>query len=142
MRDAVLLLILLASPAFAHPPPGTNLSSAEHIWWECPKDNAGKSCCSEADGHVLGDDQWQTVEANGRMFYQVRIHTPGPQDKWDGPLTDWIDVPDQVVVAPKCGPEPDIKRRMTAKIWYYPMWNIGTTKMGIVIRCFIAGTMY
>ena len=46
--------------AMALPPPGTDLNSPEHKWWECwTQPVSHKSCCSEADGHSLGDADWR-----------------------------------------------------------------------------------
>jgi hypothetical protein len=126
-------ILLLATPAIAKPPPGTDLKSAEHMWWECHVQPVTKVvCCRESDGHVLNDDEWRAIERpDGTRHYQVRVDHR------------WYDVPPQVVVndVRNCGPEPDRAKRPMAKIWYAPIWQIDTITK-IDIYCFMGGTMY
>ena len=85
MRASRLLaaLLLVAVSAHASPPPGTDLSSPEHAWWECHHDPAdGKVCCNVADGHVLKDDDWK-IGPDGH--YKIRVET------------SWFDVPQSKV---------------------------------------------
>lgn len=45
-----LLLLLLATPTWAAPPPGTDLDGAMSHWYQSLTDpKTGGSCCSEAD---------------------------------------------------------------------------------------------
>ena len=133
MRVLPIFILLLAMPATAAPPPGADLRSPEHAWWECHLQPASKvGCCEEADGHVLGDNDWRTREQpGGRWVYQVRVDEK------------WFDVPQQVVVndTPHCGVEPDPVKRSMAKVWYYRIWGTDGL-LDIRVRCFIVGTMY
>jgi hypothetical protein len=132
MRFFPIFILPLAMPAMAAPPPGADLRSPEHAWWECHLQPATKvSCCHEADGHVLGDDEWRIREGAGGTVYQVHVGAK------------WFDVPQEAVVndTNHCGAEPDPVKRPMAKVWYYPIWGLGGV-MNIKIRCFIVGTMY
>jgi hypothetical protein len=74
MRFFPIFVLLLAMPAIAAPPPGADLRSPEHTWWECHLQPATKvGCCQEADGLVLSDDQWRTREDPGGTVYQVQV---------------------------------------------------------------------
>jgi hypothetical protein len=132
MRFLRIFILLLAMPAFAAPPPGTDLRSAEHTWWECHLQPASKiSCCHESDGHVLSDNEWRTHEGRGGTAYQVRVGAK------------WFDVPQETVVndTSYCGAEPDPVKRPLAKVWYAPRWGLDGL-INIQIYCFIVGTMY
>jgi hypothetical protein len=132
MRFLPICILLLTMSAFAVPPPGTDLRSAEHAWWECHLQPASKiGCCHEADGRVLSDDEWRTREGDGGTMYQVHVGAK------------WFDVPQETVVSDMshCGAEPDPVKRPMAKVWYYTMWGLDGV-MNIKIRCFIIGTMY
>lgn len=130
---APLLLGLLATPVLAKAPPGTDLNSPEHAWWECNVQPAsGLLCCREADGHVLRDRDWHVQpKADGSKRYQIRVQGR------------WYDVPPRAVINEdaRCGPEPDIDKRSMAKAWYAPTWD-GDQIVSIDIYCFEAGTMY
>jgi hypothetical protein len=125
-----LAAFLIAGTAFAKPPPGTDLTSPEHAWWECQHAPSGMLCCSIADGHVLRDDQWRLGKsADGKDIYQVQI---------DG---KWIDVPPGATIQPaeQCGPEPDPVKRMAAKVWYSPALP---GFLQPTIYCFMAGVLF
>jgi hypothetical protein len=64
------LLAVMALPAVAAPPPGTDLSSSNHAWFERQHSVRGSLCCAESDGHVLPPDDWRTTGA----AYEVRIN--------------------------------------------------------------------
>jgi len=133
MRWITAAILLLTAPALARPPPGTDMQSAAHLWWECHVQPVNKKvCCRESDGHVLGDHEWRAVErADGARVYQVRVHFK------------WYDVPSGTVINDfrRCGPDPEPAHRTMAKIWYAPIWD-GDGIVDIRIYCFIAGTMY
>jgi hypothetical protein len=128
MRFAAIFLAVLSTPALALPP-----ADAEHLWWECHVQPATKVvCCRESDGHVLGDNDWRTIEKpSGARAYQVHVGAK------------WYDVPAQAVIndVRHCGPEPNPAHRAMAKIWYDPSW-VDNEIVDIQIYCFIAGTMY
>lgn len=63
-------LVFLASiTAVAAPPPDANPALA--VWFRSLTNPVilGESCCSEADGHILGDDDWRVT----RDGYEVRV---------------------------------------------------------------------
>ena len=126
--------LLLAAPAIARPPPGANLHSPEHAWWECHLQPVTKQiCCEDADGHALGDNEWRTAQkSDATWVYQVRVGQK------------WFEVPQQVIVNDmrRCGTEPDPVKRSLAKVWYYPIWDTNGLLIDVKIRCFIVGTMY
>jgi len=133
MRLAAILLAVLSTPALALPPAGIYPDDAEHLWWECHLQPAAKLvCCRASDGHVLGDNDWRTIERpNEARAYQVHVGAK------------WYDVPARAVINDirHCGPEPNLAHRPMAKIWYAPTWD-GDSIIDIRIYCFIAGTMY
>jgi len=133
MRRAAFFLAVLSTPALALPPGGVNPNDAEHLWWECHVQPAMRlGCCREADGHVLGDNDWRTIEKpNGARAYQVHVEAK------------WYDVPAQAVIHDlrHCGPEPNPAHRAMAKVWYAP--SLADNEIvDIQIYCFIAGTLY
>jgi len=80
-------------------------------WFDTLKSGKGL-CCSNADGIVISDPDWESK--NGH--YRVRL---------DG---EWIDVPDDAVIT-----EPN--RAGRTMVW--PLKGA----MGTSIRCFLRGTM-
>ena len=132
MRVSRLLAapLLVAASAHATPPPGTDLSSPEHAWWECHHDPTdGKLCCSVSDGHVLKDDDWK-IGPDGH--YKIRVETR------------WFDVPPENVIQSStlCGPEPSEENRSMAKVWYSPTVNENNSIESIKVYCFMSGQMY
>ena len=130
---AVILIAAVLGFAFsasAAPPPGTNLSGPEHLWWECQHNN-GESCCSLSDGHVIKDEDWRQDPVH-QESYQVRI---------DG---TWFDVPVSAVIQPahQCGPEPDATKRSMSKAWYYIVRDDNNKIVDVHFYCFMTGTMY
>ena len=133
MRAVVCLvpgLLAFAIPAIARPPPGADLSSEAHRWWECINRN-GASCCALQDGHALDDAHWrQTLRPDGTVVYEVQVEGV------------WYDVsPALVVTAGACGPDPDPLTRTMAKLWFTPL-RMGGRIVTIYIACFMAGTQY
>lgn len=107
--------LTLALGADAKPPPGTDLNSAMHRWFECQKQpTSGASCCSIADGHVLSEDQW-SIRGNG---YRVKIGAV------------WYEVPANRVIASRCGPNPTA----SPVVWW------GYVAGEPMIFCFLPGT--
>lgn len=73
------IFIVMSRAAHAAPPPGS--SGIYHAWFaaqKVPDELANTdhplSCCAEADGHILTDDDWRIADGE----YQVRT---GP-DRW------------------------------------------------------------
>lgn len=127
---ALLMLLALAAVldvAFGMPPPGTDLSGAEHAWWECNKQPNGVSCCSEADGHSLSDNQW-------------RIDPPSYDVRVEG---DWFVVPGSTIISTQvCGPDPDIGKQSEAKVWYVATRDRNGRITDLHIFCFEPGLLY
>jgi hypothetical protein len=89
-------------------------------WFEELHSNKGP-CCSDADGALVQDADWDTIKGNdGIVHYRVRI---GGQ---------WVDVPDEAVVR-----EPNLYGQTV--VWGSRSWydNVNTW----TIRCFIPGSM-
>src|SRR5262245_47849648 len=80
-------------------------------WFDSLRSGKGL-CCSDADGSVVADVDWESKDGH----YRVRL--------WG----QWMDVPDDAVIT-----EPN--RAGRTMVW--PMW--GT--VGISIRCFLPGSM-
>lgn len=115
------IIVLCATLALAHDAHYA-LSKDMKTWFDGLKSKEGP-CCSDADGNVLQDVDW---ESNG-TGYRVRI---------DG---KWIDVPPSAVIS-----EPN--RYGPTMVW--PLrtggWNYDTGAMDgpvTVIRCFMPGSM-
>jgi len=114
---AVFAAILLAfQSAYARDPDGRFANSPLKPWFE--KLSSGKGpCCSDADGSVVLDSDWETKDGH----YRVRI-----KDKW------W-DVPTESVVT-----EPNkIGRTM---VWPVYFWKLDSLDR-VEIRCFMPGAM-
>jgi hypothetical protein len=123
-----MLGVVVFHPAMAAPPPGTDLRSPEHLWWECQRTpETQKKCCAEADGRNLSDSEWRQSSSG----YQVRV---GGR---------WFDVPPEAVIpgTGRCGPEPDVEHRSEAKVWFVLLLPKGNS-FAILINCFMAGTLY
>lgn len=112
LAGVVLFLILLfTGPAFSHDKHYA-VSSEMKTWFDGLKSGGGAACCSDADGNVVQDADWEFT--NGH--YRVMI------DK------NWIEVPDSAIIK-----EPNL---------YGPtmVWPI-RGYLGVTIRCFILGAL-
>lgn len=72
LRGALFACAMLAVfPAFARMPDPDH-PGPHHAWFEAQKvpDGSGRSCCAEADGHILEEEDWRIADGE----YQVRIH--------------------------------------------------------------------
>jgi hypothetical protein len=118
IRSSVVLVIILVvlQSAYARDPDGRFANSPLKPWFE--KLTSGKGpCCSDADGSVVLDSDWESKDGH----YRVRI-----KDKW------W-DVPAEAVIT-----EPNkVGRTMVWPIYY---WNSNSLDR-IDIRCFLPGAM-
>jgi hypothetical protein len=111
----LVLLLTTASPLFARDRGQFANSSPEmKAWFDALKSGRGP-CCSDADGVVVSDGDWDTKD--GR--YRVRL---------DG---EWADVSDDAVVK-----EPN--RAGRAMVWSMPF---RAEDDAITIRCFMPGSM-
>jgi hypothetical protein len=76
------VLLLAASGALAGDLDGRYAASPLHDWFMGLRSGLGP-CCSDADGNVVSDADWESRDGH----YRVRI------------MDEWWDVPDQAVVA-------------------------------------------
>jgi hypothetical protein len=118
IRFCVVLVIILLGLQLAHArdPDGRYANSPLKSWFE--KLASGKGpCCSDADGSVVLDSDWETKDGH----YRVRI-----KNKW------W-DVPAESVIT-----EPNrFGRTMVWPIYY---WKLDSLEH-VEIRCFMPGAM-
>lgn len=105
--------ILLAVPVYAHVGAETELQ----LWFKSLHNGKGTPCCGMADGNVVLDSDWKTV--NGH--YIVRI------DK------QWIVVPDDAVIT-----TPNLYKR--TMVWPIRMWN-DEGYQGTSVHCFMPGPL-
>jgi len=105
-------------PAFGRDLDGRYRESPLHDWFEHLASRKGL-CCSFADGYVVRDADWETMEGH----YRVRV--PKSADSSDAV---WVDVPDEAVIT-----EPN--RAGHTMVW--PLY----TYQGVSIRCFMPGSM-
>jgi hypothetical protein len=113
MVGVAVLLLPLASPFGYARDRGqfANANAELKAWFDGLKSGKGP-CCSDADGTVVSDVDWQS----GNGHYRVRL---------DG---EWVDVPDEAVVT-----EPNrVGRTMVWPLRGY---------LGLTIRCFMPGSM-
>lgn len=105
--------VMLTSRAHARDPDGRFVGSPLKSWFD--KLTSGKGpCCSDADGNVVVDADWETKDGH----YRVRIKG------------DWHDVPDDAVVT-----VPNLFGR--TMVW--PLGGEGWRPL--TIRCFMPGSM-
>ena len=109
-----LALLLVASSAAARDLDGRYAGSPFHDWFMGLRSGMGP-CCSDADGNVVTDADWESRDGH----YRVRI-----KDQW------W-DVPDEAVVA-----EPN--RFGRTMVWPYYRWD-PRNQLEVKIRCFMPG---
>jgi hypothetical protein len=106
--------------ALAAPPPGTDLSSPTHKWFEMQYNTQGELCCDVSDGHMIDERDVRMTEG----AYEVRI---------DG---EWYPVgPSAMRDAVRGGPNPTGH----PIVWYTRTF---TRLPGLVISCFAPGTLF
>ena len=103
----ILILLLLCTSALAHDASRPELNN----WFDHLASGKGL-CCSNADGTVLSDVDWETRGGH----YRVRLEG------------QWIDVPDDAVIT-----EPN----RAGKTMVWPTRGY----LGTAIRCFMPGSM-
>jgi hypothetical protein len=118
VRSARLIVLLaplfVARQTLAAPPPGTDLNSPIHTWFEHQHSIIGNWCCKVADGHILSASEWRRSAAH----YEVRI---------DGV---WYPVPPTSLRDPAGDPNPTGQ----AVVW----WS--RFEAEITIHCFAPGS--
>ncbi|HYZ22045.1 MAG TPA: hypothetical protein VE690_07800 [Rhodopila sp.] len=108
-----VLILTYVSAARAAPPPGTDLDSPTHKWFEAQKSNSGTSCCSISDGHVLDEENIRVVNEH----WEVRIRG------------NWVPVPAQAVIRSPDNP--------TGKsVAWYSEYNEGH-ETRVIFYCFL-----
>ena len=112
------LLLAVVGVAAADPPPGTDLSSSTHAWFERQHSAAGAWCCDVADGHLLDDKGWRM----GPAGYEVRIFPDG----------GFIPIPSDALRDPSGGPN----TTGHAIVWYR------VNEYGLKVWCFAPGYRY
>jgi hypothetical protein len=111
----VLLFAIAALPLLARDRGQFAKSTPEmKAWFDALKSERGP-CCSDADGTVVSDVDWDTKDGH----YRVRL---------DG---EWIDVPDDALIT-----EPN--RAGRTMVWPMPSRFEGDA---ITIRCFMPGSL-
>ncbi len=108
---AAIVLLCSTSSAFSRDD-GRYANAPLKPWFEQLSSKKGR-CCSDADGHVVLDSDWDSKDGH----YRVRI---------DG---EWIDVPDDAVIR-----QPNLFGRTV--VW--PYYEDGHVSQ---IRCFMVGAM-
>jgi len=117
-------LWLMPSTAMGRDLDGRYANSPLKPWFDQLKSRNGP-CCSNADGRVVEDADWEAK--NGH--YRVRV----PEDP-DSKVTVWIDVPDNSVIA-----EPNKAGR--TMVWPVYVYSGDESYPHIWIRCFLPGSM-
>lgn len=123
------LLGLVTLPAPARDLEGTYKNSPLHDWFEHLASGIGR-CCSDADGHIVEEADWETK--NGH--YRVRVpKAPNSKD------TIWVEVPDAAVIT-----EPNKAARTMVWPVYEIVQGFSDDEEGysiVSIRCFMPGSM-
>jgi len=116
IRALILSSLLIPTLALADPPPGTDLDSPLHKWFETQHNAQGGWCCQLADGKILESDEWRITDSG---TYQVFI------------VGNWQDIQPYMYRNPIGGPNPTGK----AIVWYRIIDS------GITIFCFTPGNL-
>jgi hypothetical protein len=104
---------------------GRYASSPLKPWFDQLASGKGR-CCSDADGAVVNDADWESKDGHYRVF----ISGDWIKEKFGvtGWADSWYDVPDDAVIT-----EPNLARRTI-------VWPI-LGPVGLGIRCFMPGSM-
>jgi hypothetical protein len=113
---AFAAILLIYQSAQARDPDGRYATSPLKQWFEQLHSGKGP-CCSDADGNVVLDADWESKDGH----YRVRI------------LDKWWDVPDEAVVT-----EPN--RFGRTMVWPSYRWMSKVLRQ-VEIRCFMPGSM-
>jgi hypothetical protein len=109
----ILIAALAFSDAYPRDQTGQHANSTLKGWFDKLSSGNGL-CCSDADGNVVLDADWDTANPMRDGHYRVRI---------DG---EWVDVPDRAVIT-----APNLFGR--TMVW--PTWSGGV----VSVRCFLPG---
>ena len=121
-RVLILGMLLLPIQASAHDPGGkfAQANPKMHEWFEGLRSGKGP-CCSDADGNVVKDSDWEAVNdpAKPNVHYRVFIQE------------QWVDVPDDAVLT---------QPNMYGRTMVWPFYNSAYGgPVQVNIRCFIPG---
>jgi len=112
MRKILAVLVIALMPMLAHAHDKRHpVTPQQKTWFDSLKSGKGP-CCSDADGSVLTDNDWETRDGHYRVFIDGK----------------WYDVPDDAVLK---GPN------LYGPTMVWPIRTLGA----ISIRCFMPGTM-
>lgn len=108
-----LLITALMTPnlSFGRDLDGRYANSPLKPWFDSLKSKKGP-CCSDADGYVVKDADWKSVNDQYKVFIEG----------------EWHDVPEDAVIT-----EPNLFGR--TMVWPIKGWG------GLTIRCFMPGPM-
>lgn len=115
VRWLTLLLVLTCGVALARDPDGRYAGSPLKGWFDSLASGKGP-CCSDADGNVVLDADWESKDGH----YRVKIEG------------EWYDVPKDAVIN-----EPNRDGRTI--VWPIGYWDGSRHTYGI--RCFMPGSM-
>jgi hypothetical protein len=116
---ASAITVAAGTSALPAPPPGTDLDSPIHIWFERQQNVRGQSCCANSDGHMLDD---KDVRIKGGT-YEVLIEGTWYPVRLDA-MRDSV----------RGGPNPTGH----PIVWYTRTF---TSTPGLSISCFAPGTL-
>jgi len=119
---------LMTWPAPGHDLEGRDKNSPLHDWFEHLASGIGR-CCSDADGHIVEEADWETK--NGH--YRVRV-PKAPNSK----STIWVEVPDAAVIT-----APNRAARTMVWPFYDNVQGLSNDEGDSIvsIRCFMPGSM-
>ena len=112
---AIILVALAVASAAVARDNGRYAGSPLKPWFDSLKSGKGP-CCSDADGSAVADPDWESKDGH----YRVRLQE------------QWVDVPDDALIT-----EPN--RAGRTMVW--PIYTNGWGHPGILIRCFMPGSM-
>lgn len=129
LASLVAAIAIGAVSAFARDLDGRYAQSPLKLWMDGLRSGNGP-CCSEADGYVIADADWESKDGHYRVQiprwrFEPSKETPSPPA---GTEMIWVDVEDRAVVT-----EPN--RAGRTMVW--PIWGF----QGPTVRCFMPGSM-
>jgi len=131
LMTLVMLLVVLGAifePVLAHDRDGryAKLDPEMHKWFESLHSGKGP-CCADADGNVVADADWESVNdpAKPSVHFRVRMDVSKIEGQVD---MQWLDVEDDALVT------------VPNKFGRTMVWPI-RGYLGTTIRCFMPGPM-
>lgn len=119
---SLLLFCLAGSTAYSRDD-GRYANSPLKGWFDKLRSGKGP-CCSDADGSVVKDSDWVSVNDPARPTVQYRVMIEG----------EWHDVEDSAVIK-----EPNLFGR--TMVWPFYERSYMAPSARIIIRCFMPGPM-